>query len=136
MDSIFGDGNYLTVKYVQGNSTASHVILSSIVGYGTIFPAGTVVVDSGGKQTFTVTPNSGWHIDSIVVDGQRIDSLTSYTFYNVVASHTIKAVFVPNNIDVAMSIAPHWNMISLPVNVAKDTVSCLFPDMRQQCILL
>jgi peptidoglycan hydrolase-like protein with peptidoglycan-binding domain len=61
--------------------------------YGTISPASALVA-SGGSQTFTITPGSGYQIASVVVDGVSQGAISSYTFSNVQASHTISATFL------------------------------------------
>ena len=60
---------------------------------GTISPSGAVTVKSGDSVTFTITPNSGYIISDVKVDGKSIGAVTSYTFTNVTANHTIEATF-------------------------------------------
>ncbi|GEM_PF-756063 len=60
---------------------------------GSISPAGSVSVNYGADRQFAITPNAGYRIDSIVVDNVRVDSMASYTFYNVTEGHTIHATF-------------------------------------------
>ena len=57
------------------------------------YPSGTVKVASGGNQTFTITPATGYEIDTLKVDGSAVPSATSYTFSNVDKEHTIEATF-------------------------------------------
>ena len=49
----------------------------------------------GGSQTFTFTPIAGYHA-VVSVDGVSQGAITSYTFTNVTAAHTIAATFVEN----------------------------------------
>jgi hypothetical protein len=60
--------------------------------YGTIIP-GTTIVDLGSDQSFTILPNSGYHITDVFVDGVPVGAVTSYTFTNVMADHSITANF-------------------------------------------
>ncbi|GEM_PF-2284796 len=60
---------------------------------GSILPSGIVIVPSGNDQAFTITPDVGYFVDSVIVDGALTDSTTSYTFVNVTANHTIHATF-------------------------------------------
>ncbi len=62
---------------------------------GLIAP-GTTTVNYGGSQTFTITPNTGYHIASLTVDGSAVTVASSYTFSNVQATHTITATFAIN----------------------------------------
>ena len=50
-------------------------------------------LNSGGSQTFTVTPDAGHHVLDVVVDGSSVGAVTSYTFTNVTTNHTIAASF-------------------------------------------
>ncbi len=61
---------------------------------GTISPAGSVSVRRGQDQTFTITPDKGYAIADVKVDGKSVGAVTSYTFRNVTAGHTIQATFV------------------------------------------
>jgi len=60
---------------------------------GSIAPAGTSAVTLGGSQVYTITPASGYQVADVRVDGTSVGALTSYTFNNVVAAHTIGATF-------------------------------------------
>jgi len=72
---------------------ASFTLTASAGTGGTINPSGTVTVASGGSQTFTITPAAGYVISSVTVDGVNQGALSSYSFNNVTASHTIAAAF-------------------------------------------
>jgi hypothetical protein len=59
---------------------------------GTITPDTTVTVSYGDTVQYTFTPNAGYHIDSLLIDGIAMtDSASSYTFIGVTSSHTIVA---------------------------------------------
>jgi hypothetical protein len=60
---------------------------------GMIYPSTAITVESGHSQRFVFTPDVYYKVDTIYVDGARVDSTTSYTFINVTANHTIRAVF-------------------------------------------
>jgi|GEM_PF-6163083 len=60
---------------------------------GSISPNGSVSVTAGSNQTFTITPNSGYRINSITVDGVDQGTITTYTFTNVTGGHTINPIF-------------------------------------------
>lgn len=72
---------------------ASYTITASAGTGGTISPSGAVTVANGGSQTFTIAPAAGYVISSVTVDGVNQGALSSYTFSNVTASHTIAAAF-------------------------------------------
>ena len=91
-------------SYTFTNVTADHTIAASFAidtftitatagANGTITPAGAVTVNYGADQTFTITPDAGYHVADVLVDGVSVGAVTSYTFTNVTADHTIAASF-------------------------------------------
>ena len=60
---------------------------------GSISPSGSVSVAEGSNKVFTITPNSGYHIDDVLVDGVSVGAVSTYTFTDVAANHTISASF-------------------------------------------
>ena len=66
------------------------------VSGGTIAPSGSVMVNYGADQSFAITPNTGYHVDSVVVDGVNAGAITSRNFTGVSANHTIAAYFSIN----------------------------------------
>lgn len=74
-------------------AVGTHSIVATQSAGGTIAPSGTVSVADGGSQTFTITPDYGYEITSVVVDGVSVTITASYTFTNVTSDHTITARF-------------------------------------------
>ena len=62
-----------------------------------IAPAGVTTVNYGGSQSYTITPDAGYHIADVLVDGSSVGAVTSYNFTNVTANHTISASFAIND---------------------------------------
>jgi hypothetical protein len=62
---------------------------------GTIAPGSLDNVPQGAEETFTITPNSGYQVADVLIDGRSAGAITSYTFLNVVTGHTITASFSP-----------------------------------------
>ena len=60
---------------------------------GSISPAGTLTVNSGASQAFTVGPKTGYKISDVKADGNSVGAVSSYTFGNVMSNHTIQAAF-------------------------------------------
>jgi len=60
---------------------------------GTIFPAGNVSVNYGASVNFTITPDVGFAILDVLVDGVSVGAVSSYGFSNVTAAHSIAASF-------------------------------------------
>lgn|GEM_PF-3177888 len=61
--------------------------------HGSISPAATQTVDYGADRTFIITPNTGYHVESVKVDGASVSKTTRRTFTNVTADHTLAATF-------------------------------------------
>jgi hypothetical protein len=70
---------------------------------GSIFPTGSVPVVNGDSQTFTITPELGYQIGQITVDGEIVAPAANYTFTNVTSDHSISANFVPNTYTITAS---------------------------------
>ncbi len=68
-------------------------ITASAGAGGSIDPAGTVCVSYGSDQVFTITPDAGYQVAEVLVDGASVGAVTSYTFTCVTADHTIAASF-------------------------------------------
>ncbi len=81
----------ITVSNAPGPVT--HTITASAGSGGSISPSGTVSVVEGGSQAFTITPQSNYRIETVSVDGVDQGRISSYTFSNVTAIHTIYAAF-------------------------------------------
>jgi uncharacterized repeat protein (TIGR02543 family) len=60
---------------------------------GSITPSGAVAVPPGGSISFTIKPTAGYYIADVLVDGVSAGAVTSYTFTNVSANHTIQVVY-------------------------------------------
>ena len=89
-----------------GNANATHgphllqvkvdevrIITATAGDNGRITPTGDVAVPKGESKTFTITPDSGYHIKDVLVDGKSVGAVSTYTFENVVDNHTIHATF-------------------------------------------
>ena len=83
---------YVTFKIVP-IIIKTYTISASSSNGGVISPAGTSVVNSGNNISYTITPNNGYLLDSLIVDDIKVTNATTYTFSNVTTNHTIKAVF-------------------------------------------
>lgn len=68
---------------------------------GKIAPTGTTKVYKGTSKAFTITPNAGYHVDSLTVDGTAVNVVTEYTFSDVTANHTIAVTFAKDAVTVA-----------------------------------
>jgi len=99
--SISG-GEYYTLGLLREDHYA---VTATADAHGTIAPAGTVAVPSGGTQDFIITPATYYHVADLTVNGVSVGAVTNYSWTNVTADGTIHATIAP---DLAASGTPHW----------------------------
>ena len=108
---VTADTSY-TFHNVTGNHSIEatfaitrHDIVSSAGAHGGITPLGTTSVIDGDSQAYTITPDPNYHVSDVVVDGTtHLGSVTSHTFTNVTAGHTIAASFTIDRFAVNASV--------------------------------
>ncbi len=86
-------GKLFTVNQ-QGASPTAFTITATAGTNGSLSPSGAVAVPPGGAQTFTITPSAGYTVSEVKVDGVSVGAVSSYSFGNVTANHTLTASFV------------------------------------------
>ena len=103
------DGTALSnpvTTYTFNNVTANHSISATFVlntftitsaagANGSISPSPSATVSYGASQTFTITPDTSHRVAGVQVDGVPVGAVTTYTFSNAIANHTIAATFAP-----------------------------------------
>jgi uncharacterized repeat protein (TIGR02543 family) len=118
-------------SYTFTNLTANHTISATFAvntytitasagSGGQISPVGTTQVNAGNSQMYTITANAGYHVANVLVDGGSAGAVTSYTFTNVTANHTISASFDIDETDVTAptvtNLSPQADYIQAPLN--------------------
>lgn len=93
-------GGFSPFVLVWDAAPTTYIITASAEGGGTISPNGSVTVTEGDSQTFAITPNNGYHIEDVLVDGVSVGAVSTYTFSNVTANHTITATFERNSLPI------------------------------------
>jgi hypothetical protein len=99
-DGVIGTSR--TVSLTMNGDTAvtaaftlkTYTITATAGQNGSISPQGTVTVDHGANQSFTITPDACYDIADVTIDGVSVGAVTSYPFTNVTADHTLNAGFV------------------------------------------
>ena len=111
---------------VSGTCRANLNITASPVSHGSISPSGTTSVVYGSNQTYTITPQSGYNIASVLVDGISVGAVASYTFSNITANHAISASFavIATAPDLTAS-APTTTPAAATTNVAQTYSSAI-----------
>jgi hypothetical protein len=84
-------GNVFTIN--QSGAVVNYTISTSAGTGGSISPSGQVAIQSGAARTFSITPNSGYQIANVTLDGVSQGAVNTYTITNIQANHTISAAF-------------------------------------------
>lgn len=111
LESVTIDGSAVNINsypssYTFSNVKDDHTInvkFKRVYKIDTSATGGTITskitsIDKGEQRTITYTPNKGYYLRRLTVDGSVVDLKaypTSYTFSNISADHTIKADFLP-----------------------------------------
>ena len=69
-------------------------ITATSASNGVISPSGVVLADVNGNKTFNITPNAGFCIQSVLVDGVNVGAVATFTFTNVTTVHTINVTYI------------------------------------------
>ena len=98
--------------------TITHTITATAGVNGSISPNGSVSVKEGESQVFTITPNKGYEIASLKVDGKEVvNPSNTYTFTNVTSGHTIDVSFKEQAVVPPAVEAPSITKQPQPVSV-------------------
>jgi hypothetical protein len=116
-------GSSVWIDDIQINYSSEdmYTITASADDNGSILPAGEVIVPSSEDKTFSIIPDPDYEILDVVVDGESLGALTSYTFPSVNSDHTIEAYFAP-------SIA--YNVWLDPENHSASTTTAFALDVK------
>ncbi|MBQ4820417.1 glycoside hydrolase family 9 protein [Aquimarina sp. MMG016] len=127
---IYDDG-VLVGGNEPGSTVPSYTIVASAQSGGNISPAGTISVTQGSNRTFTITPNNGFEIEDVVVNGNSVGVLTEYTFTNIQSNATITASFKEtidgNQVPIANASANPTSG-TIPLTVVFDASGSSDPD--------
>lgn len=76
-----------------GSSTTYYTLTATAEQGGAISPSGKVSIRRGGTKTFAITPNKGYLVADVLVDGRSVGAATEYTVEKVTANHTLTVRF-------------------------------------------
>ena len=100
-DTVFHAGTTVYAHWTYtggGSSNYSYYTIKATAGTGgSITPSGNVSVREGRDKTFTITPDKGYTVSNVKIDGRSIGAVKSYTFENVKRAHTIEVRFTRAN---------------------------------------
>lgn len=101
------------VHLLQVKVNEVRIITATADANGTIDPSGEVAVPKGENKTFKITPNEGYHINDVLVDGKSVGAVTEYKFENVTEAHKIHATFA-RNYTPSYPIQPEQPKVEIP----------------------
>ena len=81
----------------SGHSYSYYTIKATAGAGGSISPSGNVSVREGRDRIFTITPDKGYAVANVKIDGKSIGAVKSYTFENVRRNHAIEVIFMKAN---------------------------------------
>jgi hypothetical protein len=139
-----GSGNFPTQNPYQTDQAGNDAFVTKIAQFelyeinassgpnGIISPSGVVSIYQGSDTTFNITPNIGYHVLDVLVDGNSVGAVTSYTFSEVIANHTIEASFAIDTFIIEASTGLNGTISPLGaaiVNYGSDTTFTITPDI-------
>jgi type IV pilus assembly protein PilY1 len=77
----------------ENGGAAAYTISASAGPHGSIGPSGDILVNAGDDRSFSISPDPGYDILAVQVDGASVGLVSGYTFSNVNANHTIQVFF-------------------------------------------
>lgn len=95
--TVYAHWTYTGSSGGSSSGRTYHTIKASSDSNGSISPSERVSVRHGRDQSFTITPDKGYEIAKVLVDGKSVGAVESYTFKNVTKNHTIEATFMKVN---------------------------------------
>ncbi len=111
IEEVFVDGESVGVveSYTFENVTAAHTVsatfsiksfnISTTAGNNGMVVPGEATVEYGSDKTFTFIPDEGYKVEDVLIDGESVGAVTSYTFEKVSAEHTVSVTFVEGTAD-------------------------------------
>jgi hypothetical protein len=112
------------VSSAPAAASSTYTITASAGTGGAISPSGAVAASRGTSKTFAITPSPNYKVSTVYVDGRWKGPISSYTFTNVTANHTINAKFTLKTFTITASagtggtISPS-GAVSVPYGYAK-----------------
>jgi hypothetical protein len=134
-------GSVFSYRFI--NITTNHTISASfaINNYtitataspnGSIAPAGEISVNYGGNQTFSIVPDTGYHVIDVLIDSVSIGPVAEYSFSNITVNHSINASFAINTYTITANAGQNGTISPLGViniNYGQDTTFAITPNI-------
>lgn len=86
-------GSSVTLTVSKGPEDKQFSLVITAGKGGLVSPSGTVTVAEGENLTIAVTPDEGYELVELRIDGQSVGAVTEYTIRSVTDDHSVYAVF-------------------------------------------
>jgi hypothetical protein len=113
-------------RTIDAHFVVLDTIIASAGSNGSISPSGVSYVKYGDSLKYTITPDTGYRVDSVLVDNEFVGSMTSYTFTNVTSNHTISASFAVSQQTTLVEVSTGWSLVSIPRIQLNDSANVVF----------
>lgn len=94
-----GGSSSSMIGITSGLVAKTYTVTATANEGGSISPKGVTSVGSGKDLTYFITPDGGYSIESILVDGSPVYISTTYKFTDVTANHTLDVTFAKQGAD-------------------------------------
>ncbi len=102
-----------TVVSIPVNYILKYFTITTSIGLGgAITPSGNINVEYGSSKTFYITPNSGYKIKDVKVDGISVGTVSIYTFNNITSNHIIEVIFEKETIVIILQIGSPYMSVN------------------------
>ncbi len=105
LDDIVYDPSPYNIRITASGVIETYTIEVTQNDNGIISPAVAEDIEHGSDFTFTVAPDTGWHIADVLADGESVGAVSFYTFTNITSDHAITAIFEENEISLTPTVA-------------------------------
>ncbi len=89
---------------------------------GNIDPSGVNSVSSGDELEFTITPDEGYEVEDVTVDGDSVGAVEEYTFSDISDNHTINATFSSTAVTYTLTTHMSGNGTGVIIVSPDDTI--------------
>jgi hypothetical protein len=117
------DNSGLGAVWIYNALPLIYTISAQTTANGTISPSGTINIAYGGSQRILFTPNTGYMIDSVIVDGIKVDSIVAYTFSNVTSNRSIRVTFTLIGPPTISSFSPNSGTVGTLVTISGNNLT-------------
>lgn len=106
---------HVTFRLIQ--QTTYYTVSATAGSGGSITPPGNTELEEGGSGTWTITPDQGYKISDVTVNGASVGAVSSYTVSAITANITIDATF-----ELISTTTPAWSADSVAYALGDEVI--------------